>query len=287
MHTEVEIKIGSQSFRVDPGVVKGSALHSLAEIKPPQQLVVSRRGAMDVPIGLDDYVIIEGDEKFAIGDGDPPIVDNPCLRSGIKFSLNGEKFVGNDALDKAKLTGAEIKALVASGGPTDGLFAELKDFADEPIQDDWRIVVQDKDSFITVPCGNVGDQKVLAIQAFEHQLAELRQQYGQVDVVSSDQLRLVAIRGVVLPQGWNCDSVDLMIQVPQTYPPAALDMFWTFPHLKLLSGAWPQAGDQFEQHAGINWQRFSWHYTGNRWHPGRDSLSSHMRFCVVRLNQLW
>ncbi|MEW8441816.1 MAG: E2/UBC family protein [Candidatus Thiodiazotropha taylori] len=286
MDMQVDIKIGNTSYQTKPGVIKGTDLHNLANITPPQQLVVSRAGTMDVPISPDDYVIIEGGEKFAIGDGEPPLIDNPCLRSGIKFSFNGEKYQGDDALDKAKLTGAELKAFDTAGQPTDGLFAELNGFADEPIQDDWRIVVQDKDSFITVPCGNVGEQATSTIQSFEDQLAAIQHQFDQIDIVQSGQLRLIVIHNVPIPKGWDRDSTDLMIQVPPSYPPAALDMFWIFPHIKLPSGAWPNRGDQFEQHGGVNWQRFSWHYAGNRWHPSRDSLSSHLRFCMTRLSQL-
>jgi len=273
-------------FEIKPGIIKGIELHSLADITSPQQLVVSRKGAMDVPINSDDYVIIEGGEKFSIGDGEPPLVDIPCLRKGIQFSLNGDKFLGDNALDQSKLTGAEIKALDTSGQPTDGLFAELNGFADEPIQDDWRIVVQDKDSFITVPCGNVGDRVSSQIRTFEEQVSEIEHQYGKVEVVDSGQLRLVVVRNFPLPEGWNLDTVDLMLQVPPSYPLAALDMFWASPHIKLPHGGLPDRADVFEQHAEVNWQRFSWHYNGNRWNPIRNSLSSHLKFCKTRLSQL-
>ena len=282
----VEIKIGNNLYQTKPGVIKGSDLHKLANISPPQQLVVSRSGKMDIPIAPDDYVIIEGDEKFAVGDGIPPLEDNPCLRAGINFILNGEKFKGNNALYKAKLTGAEIKALDTSGQSSDGLFAELNGYADEPVQDNWRIVVQDKDSFITVPCGNVGEQSSNTIQSFDVQLSELKGLHSQIEVIQDGGFKLVKIKNLPLPYGWDRDSTDLMIQVPASYPPSALDMFWLFPHIKLLNGAWPDCGNQFQQHAGINWQRFSWHYTDKQWDPVRNTLSSHFRFCMARLAQL-
>ena len=282
----VTIKIGHESFQIKPGVIEGTTLHNLANITPPHQLVVSRAGAMDIPIASNDRVIIEGGEKFAIGDGAPPLVDNPCLRKGINFFLNGEKFNGDDALDKAKLTGTELKSLDPNSQSSDGLFAELRGFADEPIQDNWRIVVQDKDHFITVPCGNVGEQSSSVISSFDNQLAELRGKHDRVDVLPNGQLKLVVVRDMPLPKGWRQKPVDLMIQVPQSYPPAALDMFWVFPHLKLSSGAWPDRGSTFEQHAGINWQRFSWHYIGNRWNPARNTLLSHLKFCLTRLHQV-
>lgn len=282
----VKIYVSNQAIEITPGVVLGADLHELVGITSPQQLVISRSEGIDVPISPSDYVIIEGGEKFAFGKGEPPLEDNPCLRKGIKFSLNGEKFTGESTLDKPKLTGAELKALDTNSHQTDGLFVEIKDLADERIQDDWRILVQDKDKFITVPCGNVGEKAPPVIRTFDEQLEEVNKHYSQVDVTVCGQVRLVIIRDIVLPEGWNQKTVDLMIQVPDYYPPTALDMFWVTPHLHLSGGALPERGDQYEIHAGIKWQRFSWHYMRNRWNPVRDSLLSHLRFCINRLNQL-
>lgn len=282
----VEIRIGKEPFHIKPGAVVGADLHELANIVPPQQLVVSRSAGMDVPVAPEDYVLIGGGERFAIGDGDPPLDDNPCLRNGVQFTLNGTKFNGEDALDHAKVTVAELKAMVPDSQASDGVFAELDGLADEPLQDGWRIVVQDKDKFITVPCGNVGDHGVPAFQTFDQQVASLREDYPQVDVLQGGPSRLLIIRGYELPPGWSEATVDLMFQIPPSFPAAALDMFWVSPHIRLQDGRQPEQAGTFEQHAGVNWQRFSWHYVGHTWLPTKDGLVSHLRFCRNRLSRL-
>ena len=69
-------------------------------------------------------------------------------------------------------------------------------------------------------------------------------------------------------------ATDLMIRIPSSYPNAALDMFYVDPPLKLkATNAYPRAAEQFEDHAGRRWQRFSRHFEG-KWKVGTDCVAS-------------
>jgi hypothetical protein len=144
-----------------------------------------------------------------------------------------------------------------------------------------RVLVQDDDRFYTSPCGNVGFETKL-----DADLGLLRERHGDIECIDEGTRRLVIARGQELPAHWNRRSTDILLQVPQGYPLAALDMFWVTPGLALADGRQPQNADQLETYAGRTWQRFSWHYPpGHRWNPATDGLLSHLRFARVRLGQ--
>jgi len=256
--TLVTIYIGKKSYQTEPGLRRGADLLKLVGISPPQQLVDSRSGALDIPIAANDYITVEEGDKFAIGDGDLPLPDNPCLHVPIPFCLNSELFNGDKALTHPKITGAEIKRL-ATG------YQEV----------------------ITVPCGNVGEQQVSGgIPPLDKQIDMLKQHYPNIELQSSGQNQTLIVHDVPL-SGWPISKTDLLIQIPSSYPHAALDMFWVKPHVKMTSGSDPDRGNVFENLLGDNWQRFSWHYPPSRgWNPAANNLLSHTRFCLSRLNKV-
>lgn len=86
--------------------------------------------------------------------------------------------------------------------------------------------------------------------------------------------------GVVLkdyalaPGKYDREKTDLLICIPQGYNDAKLDNFYCDPPIKLKGGGYPHAADQFENHAGKQWQRFSRHLS--KWRPGIDFLQNFM-----------
>lgn len=69
-------------------------------------------------------------------------------------------------------------------------------------------------------------------------------------------------------------TTNLLIRIHETHPHAKPDMFWVFPHVRLATGAYPQAADNFMVAYGRNWQRFSWHMTRHNWRPHQDTLAN-------------
>ncbi len=82
----------------------------------------------------------------------------------------------------------------------------------------------------------------------------------------------LVIRRYPFPAAYNPQVTNVLIQLPAGYPNAALDMFWTSPHVQLATGAWPVASEHRAiQHDGKEWQRWSRHI---QWRAGIDDLRS-------------
>lgn len=93
-----------------------------------------------------------------------------------------------------------------------------------------------------------------------------------------DATSLLVIEGYPLPAGYSPSGVDLLIQIPSAYPDAALDMWWTYPHVVFeLNGVEPTnanvrlAFSGFTPDPSRQWQRFSRH---PQWRAGVDDLRS-------------
>lgn len=63
---------------------------------------------------------------------------------------------------------------------------------------------------------------------------------------------------------------DILIMIPVGYPNAQLDMFWTFPEIRLVDGNLPQATEHRQDFHGRTWQRWSRH--PSVWRAGVDNL---------------
>lgn len=99
----------------------------------------------------------------------------------------------------------------------------------------------------------------------------------EYEVAPEAGLISLVIRAWPLPEGYEPREVDLLIRLPAGFPDVQPDMYWCDPPVRLTrTGVYPQAADQFEQHVGRNWQRFSRHLPPGAWHPGRDSLESYI-----------
>jgi hypothetical protein len=85
----------------------------------------------------------------------------------------------------------------------------------------------------------------------------------------------IIIRNFPLPR-YKPQSADLLIIVPNGYPNAKLDMFWTYPDVSLPNGSVPVKADVHQQFGGRNWQRWSRHIADGKWRPGVDNLRTYM-----------
>ena len=101
-----------------------------------------------------------------------------------------------------------------------------------------------------------------------------------------DGSRLISIPNVALPPGWNRAMASVHVVVPQGYPFAQPDCFWTDPDLRLSSGALPQNSalttpiPHMPSKAAL-W--FSWHL--QTWNATRDDLRTWLSVIRQRLGQ--
>lgn len=112
------------------------------------------------------------------------------------------------------------------------------------------------------------DKKYLESRGFRYSLYE----HGS--------LSLLVIHDYELPPGYAPHVVDLLIQIPSSYPDAKLDMWWVFPALVFAdTRAEPAAAavrevfSSFPLQPERQWQRFSRH---PQWRVGVDDLRTYL-----------
>tara|TARA_R110002110_G_scaffold12718_3_gene60905 strand:+ start:75778 stop:76944 length:1167 start_codon:yes stop_codon:yes gene_type:complete len=89
--------------------------------------------------------------------------------------------------------------------------------------------------------------------------------------------RWLIIHNHLLPIGYNCEQVDLAIEIPSAYPDAALDMFFVHPALTSANGGNIAQTEIRENILGNVYQRWSRHLNGvTRWNPLTDSVITHL-----------
>jgi len=87
----------------------------------------------------------------------------------------------------------------------------------------------------------------------------------------------LVIRNFPFPAPYTPNASDLLLRLPPNFPSAKPDMFWTFPHVRLGTGAYPDRADQFDvQYQGRQWQRWSRHFPADHWRPGTDNLKTYL-----------
>ncbi len=116
--------------------------------------------------------------------------------------------------------------------------------------------------------------------------AWLKEQGWAYEEVAEVNKRGVIVRRFPLPPGkFQVPEADILIQVPQGYPDANLDMFWLSPALHLTpSGKLPNK-IATEVHFGTSWQRWSRHYKQGQWRRGIDDIASHFAFVAQELRK--
>lgn len=98
------------------------------------------------------------------------------------------------------------------------------------------------------------------------------------EAVDGDGCTWVVLKRLRLPEGYNREVADVLIQLPDVFPDAAPDMFWTDPVLTLGDGGRrPDGTDLDECHLERVWQRWSRHVRGH-WRPGIDTIRSYVAY---------
>ena len=121
------------------------------------------------------------------------------------------------------------------------------------------------------------------MKTLEVQFADVLSAYpGATITPCVNGTQVVAIPGMVLPEGWSQASTGVSFAVPNGYPYAAPDCFWADTGLRLRAGTPPQntganAGQPGLPPTQTLW--FSWHLNGN-WNPSTCDLMTYVR--VIR-----
>jgi hypothetical protein len=89
------------------------------------------------------------------------------------------------------------------------------------------------------------------------------------ETVIDGKARWLLIQNYTVPAGYTVRSVVLGLLIPDTYPGAQIDMFYTNPPLKLVSG---RAIDQTQQKANIRGVEFNGWSRHRPWNPAVDNV---------------
>jgi hypothetical protein len=93
---------------------------------------------------------------------------------------------------------------------------------------------------------------------------------------------LLVLHDYRLPPGYSEEVVEVLIEVPDDFPDAQLDMWWVYPWVTFsannqrpLNADQPATYPEFEPEPGRVWQRFSRHPP---WRVGVDDLRSFLLY---------
>ena len=147
--SKITITLNGEQTKIEKGLTKIEKLYEKSGVESDKKcLYLDKSGDIDIPLSPDDHIIIQGKETIFADDISGDISDNPSVRNSIQFKFNGETI--KQGLKKAKVKSNEIsgrdKELESSR-----LFVDLTGKTDDFIPDDITLVVQDTDSYFTVP----------------------------------------------------------------------------------------------------------------------------------------
>ncbi|MDO7874235.1 multiubiquitin domain-containing protein [Hymenobacter sp. ASUV-10] len=105
--------------------------------------------------------------------------------------------------------------------------------------------------------------------------AYLDKQGYRWETLSEGMSGWVLIHNFVIPSGYNVKEATVAFLIPPTYPTTEIDMMYFYPELSRVDGRTINA---LSPHPldGKNFQRWSRHRNPGDWHPGEDSLITHM-----------
>ena len=149
---KIIVSLNGEETEVESGLTKASDFYEKLGIEPKDKcLYLGRDDDIDIPLLPDDHAIIHGGERIFAGEINSDIGEDPTVRQPICPEFNGKKL--ETGFDKAKVTGRSLREM-DKNQPDSKLFADLKGQVDAFIKDDLTVVVQDSDSFFTIPVGD-------------------------------------------------------------------------------------------------------------------------------------
>ena len=151
MQTSI-IHLIDQNANIESGLIKATSLYEKTDIDPSKQwLYLSKDKDIDIPLLPDDYIIIHGGEKILVDDANVDIGENPLVRNPVCPQLNGKRLEAS--IKTAKLSGLELRKLDTELNAST-LFADLSSKVDVLVQDDWVLVIQERDCYLTIPAND-------------------------------------------------------------------------------------------------------------------------------------
>lgn len=198
--------------------------------------------------------------------------ENAADRRRIPIRIDDEKY---DA-PKSTMTGAELKQL---GNVPAGyrLFQEVPGPDDKLVNDGDAVELKGGEKFYSLPVGSVGGP---IDELIARQFEALKREFPEATIHEDPSgNRHVHVPEVPLPEGWNRERAEVLLQLPPAYPSVAIPGFETDAELRLKNGAQP-GGSGFQDFDGKKYMHFCWNaaLASGTWR----SLTEATRFAVSR-----
>lgn len=145
------------------------------------------------------------------------------------------------------------------------------------LDEEVNLALPGVECFLTLPL----DQTEGYSSRQQFRLPEADEEYLNVrglpwETVAEGGCQRVILYSLLLPSGYNCNSVDMNLRIQPGYPDTQLDMVYFYPALVRSDGRVIKAITE-ERFDGKVWQRWSRHRTAaNPWIPGVDYIGTHL-----------
>jgi hypothetical protein len=119
------------------------------------------------------------------------------------------------------------------------------------------------------------------------QFAQLCESFPGATLTPVDGVHLVVIQTVTLPAGWSQPHTHVRFIVPNGYPYAPPDCFWSDFNLRLENGQMPQnaqVGNVVPGQSDAQTLWFSWHVNA-AWKPGTCDLVTYVKIIRQRFEE--
>ncbi|MDA8000748.1 MAG: multiubiquitin domain-containing protein [Alphaproteobacteria bacterium] len=152
--SKVSITLENKQTEIESGLVPLIRLYEESGMDAAKKMLyLDKDKDIDIPLLPDDYIIIHGGEKILAGDACADMGGNPSVRNPVCVRLNGKRL--EEGFKKAKITGKELRELDKELDASK-LFANLSGRVDAFIKDEWVLIVQEKDRYLTIPADDGG-----------------------------------------------------------------------------------------------------------------------------------
>lgn len=265
-----KVELNGDRFTWGAPTISAILLRIIGRIPEGHQLLLARKDKPDLVLGNDAEVNLAAEDLEII-----------CSREaswklkvqGVVLTLTTSKISVRDALIKAGIDPDKgwTAALKIKGAPREAIGLEsIIDLSRQGIEKLWL-----RPNHINngeAPCGLRRD-----FDLTDSDTTYLRNRGLHWDSLIEGASRWIILRDFPLPDGYTAQSTNIAVQIPATYPQAALDMFYCHPFAQLKSGQQIPRTEARQSIAGQSYQRWSRHRSGSTaWNPNRDSLITHI-----------
>jgi len=265
-----KVELNGDRFSWGAPTISVEILRLLGRIPDHHQLLLSRKNEVDLVLEPEFEVNLATHELEIVTSEEPTW---KLKVQGVLLKLTESKISVRDALIKAGINPDDgwTAALKIKGSPREAIGLNgIIDLSRDGIEKLWLRPnhIQNGEA----PCGPRRD-----FNLHETDADYLQKRGLQWDAVLDGASRWVILRRFPFPEGYTASFADIAIQIPATYPQAALDMFYCQPFAQLKSGRQIPATESRQSILGQSYQRWSRHRSSStRWNPDRDSLITHI-----------